>query len=191
MASVFQLHVERWQECTACPLHETRQKVVLARGSVPCDVLFVGEAPGESEDCLGAPFVGPAGQLLDQIVARALRAAASQAVLRLAFTNLVCCIPRDANGDKATKPEHDDVLSCQPRLEEFVYDVAKPKLVVTVGKEAQDYLDQGYRHSLKLPAGTKQAHITHPAAILRMNEAQKGLEAQRCRITLANALGEL
>jgi uracil-DNA glycosylase len=52
-----------------CPL---ARKVVLARGTLPCDVLFIGEGPGVSEDVTGRPFVGPAGSLLDHIVNTAL-----------------------------------------------------------------------------------------------------------------------
>ena len=202
--SRFELHMEKWQSCTACPLCKTRQKVVLARGKLPCDVCFIGEAPGESEDCLGAPFVGPAGQLLDGIVLRAFAgvllgvgAITDQDVSdgeppRVAFANLVCCIPRDeATGGKTAQPEHDDILTCQVRLEEFVWDVAKPQLVVAVGKLAEDYLDQGYKHSLKLPKGTKQVSIVHPAAIIRASEAQRGLMAQRAEIILRDAVEEL
>jgi uracil-DNA glycosylase len=63
--------------------------VVLCRGRLPCDVLFVGEAPGVSEDVLGRPFVGPAGKLLDTIVERAL-----DGQYDCAMTNLVACIPK-------------------------------------------------------------------------------------------------
>lgn len=204
--SRFALHVERWRSCTACPLCETRQQVVLARGKLPCDVLFIGEAPGESEDVLGAPFVGPAGQLLDRIIGRAIEEYPPQSErfhqydakplngrrnLRVAFTNLICCIPRDGDGGKAGQPEHADVLACQPRLEEFVWEVAKPRLIVAVGKEAEDYLDQKYKHSLKLPAGVRQLAITHPAAILRMSDAQRGLAAQRCEVALRDAVEDL
>lgn len=65
-------HVAKWKNCDLCPLHKQRNRICIARGTVPCDVLFVGEAPGPSEDAIGQPFVGPAGKLLDQIIERAL-----------------------------------------------------------------------------------------------------------------------
>ena len=64
-------HREKWKDCTRCLLHEHRRKIVLCRGKIPADVLFVGEAPGESEDVLGSPFVGPAAQLLDSLIEQA------------------------------------------------------------------------------------------------------------------------
>lgn len=70
--SLYQRHVESWKNCTRCPAHLHRKHTALVRGSLPCDVLFVGEAPGESEDVLGKPFVGPAGHLFDHIVKRSL-----------------------------------------------------------------------------------------------------------------------
>jgi uracil-DNA glycosylase len=70
--TLWSAHVDDWKDCTRCPLHTVRSNVVLARGSIPCDILFVGEAPGRSEDALGKPFVGPAGILLDEMIEDAL-----------------------------------------------------------------------------------------------------------------------
>lgn len=67
--SPYALHVERWRNGCGAEICEGARKC-LARGSLPADVLFLGEAPGESENVLGRPFVGPAGQLLDHIVER-------------------------------------------------------------------------------------------------------------------------
>src|SRR3954471_2435855 len=93
-------HVARWRDCTRCPLSQQRSNIVLARGQVPCDVLFVGEAPGASEDALAQPFCGPAGHLLDQIVERAL-----PPIVSYAMTNLVCCFPREAKAQGDNEPE--------------------------------------------------------------------------------------
>ncbi len=61
-------HVERWKDCTKCPLHTQRSNIVIARGQLPADVVFIGEAPGAIEDGTGLPFKDPAGALLDQII---------------------------------------------------------------------------------------------------------------------------
>jgi uracil-DNA glycosylase len=89
--SAFQRHVQRWGACQKCPLHRVRQKIVLAKGQVPTDVLLCGESPGLSEDSIGTPFVGPAGHLLDYILSRALE---NYPRVRVAVTNLVGCFPR-------------------------------------------------------------------------------------------------
>ena len=64
-----------WQElkkicgnCTRCGLCETRHNVVFGIGNETADIMFVGEGPGEQEDLQGIPFVGPAGQFLDEML---------------------------------------------------------------------------------------------------------------------------
>lgn len=52
--------------CTACELHKTRTNLVFGTGNRKADLMFVGEAPGESEDLSGIPFVGRAGKLFDK-----------------------------------------------------------------------------------------------------------------------------
>ena len=58
------------RECTLCPLHESRTQVVFGAGNADADLMFVGEAPGFHEDQQGIPFVGRAGKLLDELLAR-------------------------------------------------------------------------------------------------------------------------
>ena len=191
----FQAHKERWRDCTACDLHKVRHQVVLARGKIPCDILFVGEAPGRSEDALGVPFIGPAGKLLDEIIESALFFSPERedvrplwADMRIAFTNLICCIPIDED-EKLDEPPHDSVMACRPRLMEFA-NIAKPKLIVKVGKHAQAYLEPGYRDSVRLPP-CKRMEMVHPAFILRAVPAQQNVLTQRAIVTLRNAVEEL
>lgn len=187
----FREHARRWQDCTRCSLCQRRARVVLARGIVPCDLLFVGEAPGESEDALGRPFVGPAGKLLDRIVARALD---DLGPFDRAYTNLVACVPREEEGAKAGQPPDEAVKACRPRLEEFLVLADRGqrlRLLVAVGALARDWLDPGYRHSVRLPRPLPQVALVHPAAILRANVAQQGLLIQRAVVTLRNAVEEL
>jgi hypothetical protein len=101
-----------------CPL---ARKVVLARGTLPCDVLFIGEGPGVSEDVTGRPFVGPAGSLLDHIVNTAL-APEGTPTCTVAFTNLVGCMPHADPDSGATfrEPTPDEIKTCKPRLEDFI-----------------------------------------------------------------------
>lgn len=199
--SPWRAFVERWKNCSDCVLCETRKNIVLARGSVPCDVLFIGEAPGEGEDVIGQPFVGPAGRLLDDIVNRALRTAGKfdeeadclgapdPWTLLVAFTNLVCCIPRDSDGRKATEPDPNEVLACQPRLAEFIA-LCRPRLVVCVGALAAKWIGN-QRSRYGIGGDVRLLDITHPAAILRSNIAQQGLAIQRCVVQIANAVEEL
>ncbi len=58
----------RLRDCHDCPLKATRTKLVFGAGNADADVMFVGEAPGMNEDLQGLPFVGRAGQLLDELL---------------------------------------------------------------------------------------------------------------------------
>ena len=185
----WQEHVERWEGCLACDLCKGRKRMCHARGQIPCDALLVGEAPGESEDVLGQPFVGPAGKLLDCIVENAWGGK-----LRVAFANLVACFPREEkrNGDR--QPPDLSVMACAPRLEELAA-LADPKLLVCVGSLAARWLMAGRGSAggkrLLPDFGSMMTSITHPAAILRANVSQKGLMIQRCEAVLRQAAEEL
>lgn len=173
MTSVFREHVDRWKDCRLCQLCEKRKRVVIARGSVPADVLFIGEAPGDSEDVVGMPFVGPAGRLLDDIIVASMGDEQDYAM-----TNLVCCIPKDAGNAKGEPPK-DAILACRPRLLEFV-DICHPKIIVRVGQLSQRWVPQ--------VDDVPQTAITHPAAILRMEPVQKPLAIKRCVVAIRDAV---
>ena len=184
-------HVEDWKECQRCDLCAQRDRIVLARGSIPCDVLFVGEAPGASENVIGQPFVGPAGILLDQIVAQSVPPS-----LKWAMTNLVACYPQEAKEAKTNEPEDSEILSCRPRLKQFI-DICQPKLIVTVGKLADKWLPTDARnYSLAVTLGSDPVlchvvTITHPAAILRMPLVQRDFAVQKSIVTIATAVDSL
>lgn len=174
----FQRHRDAWQNCHRCSLHRGRSNVVLVRGSLPCDVLFVGEGPGVSEDALGIPFVGPAGKLLDRMIAES-----GVDEYRYALTNLVACIPKDEEGNKAVEPGKEAIEACSSRLREIM-NLAVPTLVVCVGKLAEKHLPESV-------APSKQCSIIHPAAILRLDVSQKSLAYQRNVVTLRDAVEDL
>lgn len=191
-------------------------KRVLCRGQIPCDVLLCGEGPGRGEDTLGIPFCGPAGQLIQSIVDEAAgqvrlcsvcrraqvwngkqmtcpnrHTGAAPDPVRIAWTNVVACIPRDFDGQKAGEPSEEQKEACQPRLEEFIA-LARPRLIVCVGTVARDWLAQGFKMSVKLPEPRPRlVSVDHPAYILRMNQAQVGLAVQRCTVIIRNAIEDL
>lgn len=149
-------------------------------------MVFVGEAPGVSENALGIPFIGPAGHLLDQIIDSALKGKWTYAI-----TNLVGCIPLGEDGDKAIIPPDDEsLLQCKPRLEEFIA-MCRPKLIVAVGKLSKEWLEQGYRTSVAVPVGTPIISINHPAYIIRQSIVQQGFLKQQCIVSIASALRKL
>ncbi len=173
----YQKHKLDWLSCERCPLSKWRKNVVLVRGKLPCDVLLVGEAPGINEDALGKPFCGPAGKLLDRIIQEA-----GGGEFRLAFTNVVACIPWGEDGKKVSDPPKIAVQKCEPRLLEITQ-IANPTKLVTVGLVADKVV--------KLMGMDPDVTITHPAAILRANPAEQGLMYQRAVVILSDLFDSL
>jgi DNA polymerase len=177
-------------------LHETRNRICLARGDVPCDVLFIGEAPGKSENDFGQCFVGPTGQILDNgdchppgIVQRA---GMREAGLRLLFSNLIACIPLDESGDKTEEPPDESVRKCASRLVELV-EIARPKVLVTVGDEADAWLDPKLLISAPFRGIDRllpRVTIYHPGRIIRAPWAQRSGMVNHCVMALKRAMRE-
>jgi DNA polymerase len=159
----------------------------MCRGKIPCDVLFIGEAPGASEDVIGQPFIGPAGKLLDQQIAEAQANAKTN--LRLCFTNLVCCIPKK-DGRKIGEPDKECIKACNPRLLEFI-SLARPTLIVCVGDLADKYVGETEGLLDTMGRAPRFTEITHPAAILRAEVVRKPLMNQRVVVTLENEFREM
>jgi DNA polymerase len=128
--------------CTACGLCASRRQTVFGVGHAQADWMIVGEAPGEQEDLAGEPFVGPAGQLLDQMlraVGQSRRAASGEGqeddqagdpARRVFIANtLKCRPPRNRN------PEPDEMARCEPFLKRQVA-LVQPKLILLMGRFA-------------------------------------------------------
>ena len=115
--------------CTRCPLHETRANVVFGEGDPKATILFVGEGPGEVEDQTGRPFVGPAGQKLDEVLASVEIARA-----RVYITNVVKCRPP---GNRV--PSKPEMEVCFPYLEAQIA-LIQPALIVALGNTSTQWL---------------------------------------------------
>lgn len=180
-----QLHCEKWKKgCGTEFCSKPRVKVVIGKGDVPCDVLFIGEAPGMSENVLGVPFSegAPAGVMLHRIARKSCQGK------RIAYTNLVGCIPLTAEGVKDIEPpDLEMVQRCRSRLEEFIR-IASPKLIVAVGKESKEYLEQGLKFSVEIPEGVQVVNIMHPSWILRQAIVQQGFEEKKAVVNISSAL---
>ena len=111
--------------CTGCGLAATRHSVVFGVGPCPSPVVFIGEGPGQQEDLRGEPFVGPAGQLLDDMLS----------IIDLGRHNCYIC-----NIVKCRPPQNRDPLpaeseACMPWLREQ-FRLLQPKIVVCLGRIA-------------------------------------------------------
>lgn len=165
-------HKNKWISCMLCDLCHRRKKVVLCRGVLPAPILFIGEAPGNSEDVVGQPFKGPAGKLLDSIIS-----AATKDEIRYAMTNLVACIPKGEDNTKTKEPPESAIKACMPRLEELI-EMCDPKLVFCVGDLAYEWVPKLSVFDWKCTATFVK--LKHPAAILRLDKMKQAIAVQDC-----------
>jgi len=112
-------------DCTRCRLHKGRTNLVFGVGNVNADLMFVGEGPGADEDAQGEPFVGRAGQLLNNMIS-AMGLKRSDVYI----ANVVKCRP-----PQNRTPEKDECDTCSPFLMRQI-DVIKPKVIVALGAVA-------------------------------------------------------
>jgi DNA polymerase len=115
--------------CTRCRLCEGRTNIVFGVGNADADLMFVGEGPGADEDAQGEPFVGRAGQKLNDMI-RAIGLEREQVYI----ANIVKCRPPQ-NRD----PKPDEVAMCSPFLFRQI-DAIRPRVIVTLGSPATKLL---------------------------------------------------
>jgi DNA polymerase len=156
--------------CRACDLWKSGTQTVFGEGPPTARVLMVGEQPGDQEDRAGKPFVGPAGQVLDQ----ALEAAGVDRSL-VYVTNAVKHFKWVPRGKRRLhqRPDRDEVAACLPWLEAEVA-VIKPEVVVCLGATAaQALLGSSFRVTRQrgqlMPStlGPPIMATVHPSSILR------------------------
>jgi len=148
--------------CTRCPLHEGRTKIVHTTGNFKADLMFVGEAPGANEDAEGVPFVGRAGDLLNKIIG-------SIGLKRedVLVGNVNRCRP--PGNRTPTLPE---AHTCRPFLKREIA-VVRPKVIVVLGNTAtQNLLDtkigiSKLRGEFQDYFGINVMPTFHPAYLLR------------------------
>jgi uracil-DNA glycosylase family 4 len=149
--------------CPLCDLCKTRIKAVPGEGSAQAEVLFIGEAPGMHEDRQGRPFVGAAGQFLDELLASVGLDRASCFI-----TNVIKCRPPN-NRD----PEPVEITACAPYLDRQIT-LLNPKLIVTLGRYSMAKFFPGESISrihgkLRNVGGRLVLPMYHPAAALHQN----------------------
>jgi uracil-DNA glycosylase len=167
------LHIlhEAAQKCKGCDLYRKATQVVFGEGSRSARILFVGEQPGNEEDKLGRPFVGPAGQLFDQAL---LEAGIKRAEVYV--TNAVKHFRFEERGKRRIhkRPSPAQVDACEPWLKAEIQ-LVKPEVIVCLGATAAMSL-LGRKFRLTKLRGRPVPHhraryviaTVHPSAILRV-----------------------
>src|SRR5919201_4287938 len=162
--------------CQRCPLAATRTKVVFGNGNADADLMFVGEAPGVEEDRQGLPFVGRAGQLLDELLAG----------IGLTRQDVWVCNTLKCRPPGNRDPQPAEIDACHPYLMRQV-ELIEPRVIATLGNFATKLLT-GSRAGITRVRGTPQVHemagrtvflmpLLHPAAALRTPSLVETLRA--------------
>ena len=162
------------QGCTKCPLYETRTKAVFGAGNADADLMFVGEAPGAEEDRQGLPFVGRAGQLLNQLLEE----------IGLSREDVFIANVLKSRPPGNRDPQPTEIEACEPYLWEQV-GLIEPRVVCTLGNFATKLLS-GSPTGITKVRGTPQVHelggrmvyllpLFHPAAALRTPAVKEAL----------------
>jgi len=161
-AAALQLIRDEIGDCTRCPLHKGRNKLVYGDGSPTARLMFVGEGPGADEDAQGLPFVGRAGQLLNNMItAMGLKRE------EVYIANVVKCRPP---GNRVPEPE--EIATCSPFLFHQI-DVIRPQVLVALGATAATCLLgqrqplAGLRGRVHAFRGAQLIVTYHPAYLLR------------------------
>lgn len=158
------------QGCTSCRLSEVRKNVVFGDGNKNADLVIVGDAPGRTEDLLGKPFVGAAGNLLDNLL---LDAGISRAEVYV--TSLVKCHPA------GTTPQRLDVETCMGEHLREELALLRPKVIVALGPVVTSVL-MGRPAPLERVAGFRfdifdgvtLIPTEHPATVIKGKHAAIG-----------------
>ena len=175
MAELETLH-DQIRGCTNCKLAGGRSNAVPGEGPAQADILFIGEAPGFHEDKQGRPFVGAAGQFLEELLA-----SIDMSREDVFITNVVKCRP-PANRD----PEPDEIDACRGYLDRQI-ELLQPRMVVTLGRFSMARyfpnakISQIHGQAKKMD-GVIYYPMYHPAAALHQPSLRRTVQEDMKRI---------
>ena len=175
MSALSELHNEI-AVCQRCDLYKYRTKAVPGEGSENAEIMFIGEAPGWHEDQQGLPFVGPAGQYLDNLLA-SINLKRGQVYI----ANVIKCRPQ---GNRDPLPA--EISACRKWLD-LQIEIIHPKMIVTLGRYSMAMFFSG--KSISQIHGTAQKRddiiyyaMYHPAAALHQQSLRRTIEEDMLKI---------
>ncbi|MFC1985542.1 uracil-DNA glycosylase [Chloroflexota bacterium] len=177
MSALNELH-EEIAVCQRCDLSKYRTKVVPGEGPEDAEIIFIGEAPGWHEDQQGRPFVGPAGQFLDQLLS-SINLKRNQVYI----ANVIKCRP---TGNRDPLPA--EIQNCRKWLDRQI-GLINPKMIVTLGRYSMAMFFPGKSISKIHGTAQKQDNIIyyamyHPAAALHQQSLRQVIETDMLKIPL-------
>ncbi len=167
------------QKCRGCPLYASATQTVFGEGPATARIMMIGEQPGDAEDRQGHPFVGPAGKLLDKLLA-----SAGIERSQVYVTNAVKHFKWTPRGKKRlhAKPSSREVAACRPWLEEELTLVEPPIVVLLGATAAQSLLGNSFKLTkrrgelFESPFARWTMATYHPSALLRSMQLPGGDE---------------
>ena len=152
------------RHCTDCPLHQDRTNAVPGEGDADADIMFIGEGPGYQEDRLGRPFVGPAGQFLDELLA-----SIGMRREQVFIANMIKC-----RAPQNRDPQPAEMAACGKYLDRQIQ-LVNPRLIVTLGRFSLGRFFPGEsitraRGKVREKDGRFIYPVMHPAAALHRQE---------------------
>ena len=165
-----QLLKDEVKNCKKCTeLANYRTQTVFGYGNPDADIVFIGEAPGADEDKQGVPFVGRAGQLLDEIITEGMKLRRGDVYI----CNILCCRPPENRN-----PNPNETANCRSFIDRIL-DIVKPKFICCLGAVAaqtllgKDDTLQSLRGEVHNYNGISVVCTYHPAYLLRNPEMKK------------------
>lgn len=164
--------------CTRCTLSEHGCKPIVFRGSPEASILLLGECPGQEEEKQKKPFVGPAGQLLEQIFEKCTDLDIDKDIC---ITNVAYCRPTAPkySGKQNYTPKAEQLDICYPFVEKFI-EIIKPKIIIACGRIALGQLTGDKKIKIGQWEGKWLRYknipmfvMSHPAQILHMSNNPK------------------
>lgn len=160
---------EEIRQCTRCPLYKTRKNAVPGEGPAEPKIMFVGEAPGASEDQSGRPFVGRSGELLTQLIDN----------LGLSRNDVFITSVLKSRPPDNRSPNQSEIDACLPYLKRQ-FEILNPKIVVLLGNVAVSAVIGPWKmsecHGRIYDAEDRTFFMTyHPAAALRFPRTREAM----------------
>jgi uracil-DNA glycosylase len=156
--------------CRKCAIGSQRRNNVYGEGDPSARLMLIGEGPGETEDLMGRPFIGRAGQLLDKMIG-----AIGLAREDVYICNTVKCRPTlpGTRGPRNRAPEPEEMANCRPFLDEQI-DIIRPAVILALGAPAaKSFLGRDFQITkmrgrwYEGPHGIALMATFHPAYVLR------------------------
>ncbi len=171
--------------CQQCEIAKYRTRVVPGEGAEDTEILFIGEAPGWHEDQQGRPFVGPAGQYLDKLLA-SINLKREQVYI----ANVIKCRPQ---GNRDPLPV--EIQNCRKWLERQI-ELIRPKMIVTLGRYSMAMFFPNKSISKIHGSAQRRDNVIyyamyHPAAALHQQSLRQVIEADMLKIPSVLAQAEI